>query len=83
MALDFPTASDVFLIIAFSIVAALVVFPIVFLMAFYYSKLARDHPKTPKIMLMVLTTFLGVLLAVTGVYLYLKYSFLPFAYPAG
>ena len=83
MAFDFPTASDVFFIIAVSIVVALVVFPIVFLMAFYYSKLVKDHPKTPKIMLMILATFFGVLIAVIGIYLYVKYSFLPFAYPAG
>lgn len=81
MAIALPSLYDLFVVAAASAVATFVIFPIVFLMSFYYSGLVKSNQKTPKILLMLLCTFFGVLIAAAILYLYVKYSFLPQAAP--
>ena len=79
--MDLPTGADVVFVVASSIVTAFVIFHIVFLLAFYYEKLAKRYHKTPKVLLMLFCTILGALVAETLLYAYVKYSFLPVALP--
>ena len=64
-----------------SVVAAFVIFPLVFLMSFYFSILQKDRPKTNKELLRLWATYVGVLCGMVLLYVYLKYGFLPEAYP--
>jgi hypothetical protein len=79
--MDLPTLYDVLIVAGTSIAAAFIIFPIVFFMAFYYERLEKGNPKTPKILLMLFCTIIGTLIFEIIVYLYLKYSFLPVAVP--
>ena len=64
-----------------SVVAAFVVFPLVFLMSFYFSILQKGRPKANKELLRLWATYVGVLCGMALLYIYLKYGFLPEAYP--
>jgi len=79
--MDLPTGSDVLFVAISSVIAGFVIFPIVFLLSYYYEKLEKKYPKTPKILLMLFCTILGALIAEIMIYAYLKYSFLPVAVP--
>ena len=79
--MDLPTGGDVIFVLVSSVVAGFVIFPIVFLLSYYYEKLEKKHPKTPKILLMLFCTILGALVAEILIYLYLKYTFFPVAVP--
>jgi len=79
--MDIPTGSDVLFVAISSVVAGFIIFPIVFLLSYYYEKLEKKYPKTPKILLMLFCTILGALIAETIIYAYVKYSFLPVAAP--
>jgi len=79
--MDLPTGADVLFVAISSIIAGFVIFPIVFLLSYYYEKLEKRYPKTPKILLMLFCTILGTLIAEVLVYAYVKYSFLPVAAP--
>ncbi len=79
--MDIPTGTDVLFVAISSVVAGFIIFPIVFLLSYYYEKLEKKHPKTPKILLMLFCTILGVLVAEIIIYAYVKYSFLPVAVP--
>ncbi|MFA5247332.1 MAG: hypothetical protein WC408_05585 [Candidatus Micrarchaeia archaeon] len=81
--MEIPSLYDVIVIAVISIAMAFILFPIVFFMAYYYEKLEKKSPKTPKILLMLFCTILGTLIAVVLGYLYLKYSFFPYAFPIG
>jgi len=79
--MDLPTGADVIFVLVSSIVAGFIVFPIVFLLSYYYEKLEKRYPKTPKILLMLFCTILGALVAEIIIYAYVKYTFLPVAAP--
>jgi len=79
--MDLPTGSDVLFVAISSVIAGFVIFPIVFLLSYYYEKLEKKYPKTPKILLMLFCTILGALITEILIYAYLKYSFLPVAAP--
>lgn len=65
-------------IFLFSLAVTALVFPIVFLGSFVYDLLVEKYEKTPKVLLMLLVTFLGVLVAVTLLEFYLEFT-LPLA----
>ena len=64
-----------------AIAGTFVIFPLVFLMAFYYEMLQKERPKAPKFFLRLYACCIGVLAAVLLAYLYIKYVFLPVAAP--
>ena len=68
---------DAPLLLLYTAVAALVLFPLVFLMSFVYDAMCRRWQKAPKILLMLLCTFLGVLAAALMLYFYLGASLTP------
>jgi len=76
-----PTAAEAVLAAVFPIVAGFVIFPIVFLLSYYYEKLEKDNPKTPKVLLMLFCTMLGTLIGEAIIYAYVKYTFIPIAIP--
>lgn len=53
--------SDLPWLAALSAAATIVIFPIVFLMSFVYDWLCEKHERAPKVLLMLLCAFLGVL----------------------
>jgi len=57
----------------------LAIFPLVFLLSFVYDAMCGKWEKTPRILLMLLCTFLGVLAAALMVYFYLGASLTPAA----
>ena len=61
-------------IVLFSLVITALIFPLVFIMVFVYEWLERKHPKAPKVLLMIIVTFLGVLLATAAIEAYLQYT---------
>lgn len=79
--MDIPTGADILFVAISSVIAGFVIFPIVFLLSYYYEKLEKKYPKTPKILLMLFCTIIGALITETIIYAYVKYSFLPVAVP--
>ena len=71
-------ASQAWFLFLLSLAATAGVFPLVFLASFFYEMLLDKYPKTPKILLMLLVTFLGVFAALTLVEIYLEFT-LPLA----
>ena len=67
-------AQDAPLLLLYVAIAALVAFPLVFLMSFVYDALCERWQKSPKILLMLLCTFIGVLAASLLLYFYLGAS---------
>lgn len=57
-----------------SLVATLAIFPLVFLMAFLYDFLEKKYEKAPKVLLMLITTFVGTAIAVLLIEAYLSYT---------
>ena len=70
--------SQVWLIFLISLVTTFVIFPLIFLMPFFYDYLEKKYEKSPKVLLMLITTFIGVLIAITLIEIYLEFT-LPFA----
>ena len=70
---------DAPLLFLYVVVASLVIFPLVFLLSFVYDAMCGKWEKTPRILLMLLCTFLGVLAAALMVYFYLGASLTPAA----
>ncbi|VVB67753.1 Uncharacterised protein [Candidatus Norongarragalina meridionalis] len=68
---------DAPLLLFYAVIAALVLFPLVFLMSFVYEALCKKWEKSPKILLMLLCTFIGVLAAALMLYFYLGASLTP------
>ena len=66
--------SHAWAILLFSLFVTAIIFPLVFIMAFAYEWLQKNHRKAPKIVLMLLVTFLAVLVAVTLIEVYLEYT---------
>jgi NADH:ubiquinone oxidoreductase subunit 2 (subunit N) len=58
----------------FTIAVTIVVFPLVFVMSFFYDALKKNWKKTPEILVMLLMTFIGVLVAVILLEVYLGYT---------
>lgn len=65
---------DLPLLALISLATAVVIFPLVFIMSFFYDWLSEKYEKTPKILLMLLTTVIGVLAAAIVIYLYLGFT---------
>ncbi len=75
MALDLVSfLKDLPLLALISLATAVVLFPLVFLMSFFYDWLSEKYEKTPKILLMFLTTAIGVLAAAILLYLYVGFT---------
>jgi len=75
MALDFVSfLKDLPLLALISLATAIVIFPLVFVMSFFYDWLSEKYEKTPKILLMLLCTVIGVLVAAIVIYLYLGFT---------
>ncbi len=74
--------NDAWLLFLISIITTLVIFPIAFLSTFVYDSLQKSYPKTPKILLMIITTFVGTFITLLLLYWYLGGVFLPQAAPA-
>ncbi|MBI5224890.1 hypothetical protein HY989_03395 [Candidatus Micrarchaeota archaeon] len=70
--------SQVWLIFLISLVTTFVIFPLIFLMTFFYEYLERKYEKSPKVLLMLITAFVGVFIAVSLIEIYLEFT-LPFA----
>ncbi|MEK6954481.1 MAG: hypothetical protein AABX01_05710 [Candidatus Micrarchaeota archaeon] len=70
--------SQGWLIFLLSVVATFLVFPLVFLMSFFYDWLANKYEKAPKVILMLIVTFVSVFIAVLLIEIYLEFT-LPFA----
>ena len=70
--------SQAWFIFLLSLAASALLFPIVFLGSFVYDMLVDRYEKTPKVLLLLFVTFLGVLVAVTLVEIYLEFT-LPLA----
>ncbi|MFH1750323.1 MAG: hypothetical protein ABH863_01445 [Candidatus Micrarchaeota archaeon] len=70
--------SQLWLIFLLSVVATFLVFPLVFLMSFFYDYLVEKYEKAPKVVLMLIITFIGVFLAVLAIEVYLEFT-LPYA----
>lgn len=66
--------SHAWFLVIFAAVAALVVFPLIVLAAFLYDALQKKWPKTPKVLLMLLCTFLATLAAAIILEVYLGYT---------
>ncbi|MFH1107129.1 MAG: hypothetical protein V1787_04505 [Candidatus Micrarchaeota archaeon] len=71
--------SQAWFVFLLSLAVTALVFPLVFILSFVYDALAEKYDKTPKILLMALVTFVGVLIAVLAVEIYLEFT-LPFAF---
>lgn len=61
-------------VLILSIAATILVFPLVFFMSFIHSLLKKRFKNTPEILLMLFTTFVGVLVAVVLIEIYLDYT---------
>ncbi len=66
--------SQVWFVFLFSLIAALVVFPLVVTASFLYESLVDKYRKTPKILLMLVSTFVATLVAVVVIELYLGFA---------
>ncbi|MBU1197146.1 hypothetical protein KJ765_01390 [Candidatus Micrarchaeota archaeon] len=71
--------SQAWFILLFSLAVTALIFPIVFLAGFAYDMLLERYKKIPKVLLMLVVTFLGVLAAVTLLEIYLEFT-LPLAF---
>ena len=71
--------SDVPELFLISVISAFFLFPLVFLMSFFYEKLADKYEKVPKVLLMLACTLFGAFLVVLFLYFYFKDVFLPAA----
>lgn len=69
--------NDAWILLTLSLVAALVLLPLVVFIAFVYDSLCRKYPKSPKILLMGVCTFLGTLAAAFAAYAYIKFVLIP------
>ena len=67
-------ATQAWFVILLSLIIALLVFPLVVVTAFLFDYLAKRHEKTPKILLMLACTFVGVLIAVVILEIYFGYT---------
>jgi len=75
MALDIVSfLKDLPLLALLSLAASIVIFPLVFIMSFFYDWLCDKYEKTPKILLMLLSTVIGVLAAAIIIYLYVGFT---------
>lgn len=75
MALDIVSfLKDLPLLALLSLAAAIVIFPLVFIMSFFYDWLSEKYEKTPKILLMLLSTVIGALAAAIIIYLYVGFT---------
>lgn len=61
-------------ILLFSLILSLLAFPLVVLMSFLYDYLVKHNPKTPKIFLMLVCTFVGMAVVAVLLELYLGYT---------
>jgi len=73
--MDFATLIyDLPLLALGALALSAMIFPIVFLMSFAYESLEKKHEKTPKILLMLFVTFLGVFIAFLAIYFYVGFT---------
>ncbi|MFQ5406276.1 MAG: hypothetical protein ACE5DI_03920 [Candidatus Micrarchaeia archaeon] len=73
---------DAWILFIISAITTLIIFPIVVITSFLNDSLKKKYPKTPKILLTLISTFIGTLIGVTVAFLYLKDVFLPLAQAA-
>jgi hypothetical protein len=69
--------NDAWILLMLSLVAALVLLPLVVFTAFAYDSLCRKYPKSPKILLMGICTYLATLIAAFAAYAYIKFVLIP------
>jgi len=75
MVLDVITfLKDLPLLALISLATAIIIFPLVFITSFFYDWLCEKYEKTPKILLMLLTTIIGVFAATIITYLYIGFT---------
>lgn len=70
--------SQLWLIFLLSVVATFILFPLIFLMSFFYDHLVNKYEKAPKVILMLIATFVGIFIAILLIEIYLEFT-LPFA----
>lgn len=61
-------------VLLLSLIVSLALFPLVVIVSFVYDHLVKSNPKTPKILLMLICTFIGVLIAALILEVYLGYT---------
>ena len=66
--------SQAWFTVLFSLLASLVVFPLVVVGSFIYENLVKRYKKTPKILLMLICTFIATLIAVIILEFYLGFT---------
>lgn len=62
--------SQAWFVLLLSLIVSLLAFPLVIIGAFCHDYLAKHHPKAPQIAIMLFSTFVAVLVAVTILELY-------------
>ena len=66
--------SEVWLLFLLSLIASVLAFPFVFVFSFVYDFLSKRFSRTPRILLMVLVTFLAVLTAIVLLEVYVGFT---------
>ncbi len=61
-------------VLLFSLIVSLLAFPLVVVFSFVYDYLEKRHAKTPKILWMLICTFLATLVTVVIIEFYLGYT---------
>ncbi len=69
-----PLLSQAWFITLFSLILSLLVFPLVVVFSFVYDYFEKRHAKMPKILLMLICTFLATLVAVVIIEAYFGYT---------
>ncbi|MDP3742535.1 MAG: hypothetical protein Q8R15_04430 [Candidatus Micrarchaeota archaeon] len=64
----------IWFILLLSLIGALLVFPLVVIGSFLYDYLVKRHEKTPKILIMLVVTFVIVVIVVTLLEAYFGYT---------
>lgn len=65
---------DLPLLALISLATAIIIFPLVFVLSFFYDWLSEKYEKTPKILLMLFCTAVGVFIAAVMIYLYVGFT---------
>ena len=66
--------SHAWFIVLLSLIASLLVFPLVIIGAFLYDYLTAHNSKTPKILIMLICTFVATLITITLLEVYFGYT---------
>lgn len=64
----------VWFILLLSLIASLLVFPLVIIGSFLYDYLVKRHEKTPKVLIMLVVTFVMVAIVITLLEVYFGYT---------